>query len=135
MSEDELRRLFTNNAGNAEGLSQNALMEAMNHVTLFKVIASHYFLKQEEYVIPKGYDYMHPTYLQYCHSDFQRAGNLVDKSSNQKDYEECIHGKLYGEFINFRKKIDYSWHTNYTEERQVWQDKIVRNIAMVYIYI
>ena len=32
-------------------------------------------------------------------------------------YDPSKHGKLYGEFKQFRAEIDYKWHTNYTEEK------------------
>jgi len=73
-----------------------------------------------------GYDYSLPTFLAFRHPDY-----VVDSpagTSATKVYDESLHGPLYGEFTEIRRKFDYSWHTNYTRERQLWQDKIVRGI-------
>ena len=47
-------------------------------------------------------------------------------TSNVKGYSEAEHGPVYGANAHIRKRIDYSYHTNYTEERQQWQDKVIQ---------
>jgi hypothetical protein len=34
---------------------------------------------------------------------------------------------FYGDFADIRAQLDYSWHRNYTKQRQLFQDQLVRN--------
>ena len=43
-----------------------------------------------------------------------------------KVHSEAEHGPVYGANAHIRKRIDYSYHTNYTMERQQWQDKVIQ---------
>ena len=57
-----------------------------------------------------------------------KAENAIGTSLT-KQYDPILHGELYGDFIDIRRTIDYSWHTNYSKARQLWQDQVVKNIA------
>ena len=34
------------------------------------------------------------------------------------------------EFADLRGRIDYNWHTNYTEARQLWQDSLIKSVSI-----
>jgi hypothetical protein len=42
--------------------------------------------------------------------------------------------KFYGLYANLRERLDYSYHCNYTKERQLFQDSIIddtlRNVKL-----
>ena len=38
---------------------------------------------------------------------------------------------LFGEHVGIRKTLDYSYHNNYTKERQLFQDCLIRSNLLV----
>jgi len=70
---------------------------------------------------PSWYDFEKDTSTAYQHPDFQPR--------KQKEYDEAIHGPLVGDLIDIRRTLDYSWHSNYIAQRQLWQDHIAQTIA------
>lgn len=38
--------------------------------------------------------------------------------------------KFYGPFAKIRESLDFSWHGNYTPERQEWQDNLVQSVFL-----
>ena len=36
---------------------------------------------------------------------------------------------FYGEFVDVREERDYAYHVNYTKERQLWQDKVIKRVV------
>lgn len=78
--------------------------------------------------VPKDYDFSKPTYVNHKHPQY-----IVDtkwNTSSFKKYDETKHGPLYGQFQSVRRLMDYGWHTNYTKERQAWQDELVNKVAL-----
>lgn len=101
--------------------------EVMRRNVFLKLIVSNYSEKID-FKIPDDYDYKCETYRSYCHKDYISDNKFG--TSNVKEYDLEKHGDLYGDFISIRKTIDYSWHTNYTRDRQKYQDQLVRNVAL-----
>jgi hypothetical protein len=50
----------------------------------------------------------------------------VTKSSEENHCSD--NRKFYGQFAHIRKTLDYSYHSNYTFERQVFQDAIINEL-------
>jgi len=74
----------------------------------------------------RDYNYSVATYRAHCHASY--VADTVHGTSRQKQYDSSVHGLLYGEFAHIRSTLDYSWHTNYTPQRQAWQDSIIRRM-------
>ena len=62
------------------------------------------FEYQFKFVVRPEYDYTHPTHVNYVGEP----------------------GKFYGPYADIRRTRDYSYHSNYTMDRQDWQDSAVR---------
>jgi hypothetical protein len=56
----------------------------------------------------------------------QRHRFSVTKSSEENHRSDDR--KFYGQFAHIRKTLDYSYHSNYTFERQVFQDAIINEL-------
>jgi len=59
--------------------------------------------------------------LRLSRKTHRRFSTLVSTEENHRT-DEC---KFYGKFSHIRKTLDYSYHSNYTFERQMFQDAIV----------
>jgi hypothetical protein len=82
-------------------------LTGVNCRKLLKVIVGNYFFKSK-FEIPSNYDYTKPSHENY-----------------RKDDQFFV-----GEFADIRKTRDYSYHNNFTEERQLWQDDVIRNVVI-----
>jgi len=79
-------------------------------------------------VVSDQYDVTAKTCDTYRHPDY-----IVENKwgrNHAKDHDSLKHGALHGEFNDIRERMDYNWHTNYSKERQSWQDNFVRSVAM-----
>jgi len=75
-------------------------------------------------VMPADYNFEVPTCVAYRHPDY-----IVENArgtSAVTTYDASRHGSVHGEFASIRRALDYTWHTNYSLERQAWQDRVVR---------
>lgn len=79
--------------------------------------------QMKDWQVPNHYDFSHPTHVAYRHADFSPAAPY-------EPYDREKHGELFGDFKDIRAKVDYSWHVNYTQERQAWQDSVVRRTSI-----
>ena len=43
-------------------------------------------------------------------------------------FDKALHGTFQGPFAETRQRLDFSYHVNYSLERQRWQDAIVANV-------
>eukprot|EP00658_Telonema_sp_P-2_P050202 TRINITY_DN3824_c0_g1_i3.p1 TRINITY_DN3824_c0_g1~~TRINITY_DN3824_c0_g1_i3.p1 ORF type:complete len:803 (-),score=152.20 TRINITY_DN3824_c0_g1_i3:26-2434(-) len=102
-------------------LSFPAFQRAVRRCCFLKCIVSNY-AERNEFVVPADYDFSAPTSKSYQHPDY-----VV---SNVKQYSSDVHGSLVGEFKGVRSAMDFSFHPNYSEQRQLWQDQLVRNVAI-----
>lgn len=93
---------------------------AVNHQT--DTCANH-----TRWEVPQDYDYAVPTSEAYIHSGYLADGG--QGTSLTSTYDLRRHGEVYGEFATIRRKLDYSWHTNYSPQRQAWQDDEVRRVV------
>lgn len=93
---------------------------ALHSSSLFKSLVSD-LASEYEFEITPLYKFSMSTTDNYTHPGFQPR--------RQKDYDLELHGPLVGDFVDIRATLDYSWHCNYSEERQRWQDHIVKSIA------
>jgi len=62
----------------------------------------------------KDYDFSKSTNENYA---FQPPDDSI--AGSYKEY--------FGEFADIRATRDYSWHCNYTKQRQLWQDRVVKS--------
>lgn len=61
--------------------------------------------------IPKGYD--------------------IDKTTNENYAVSSTSAEsFFGDFAEIRRERDYSYHVNYSEERQAWQDEAVKSVIV-----
>eukprot|EP00050_Salpingoeca_kvevrii_P009904 m.5432 g.5432 ORF g.5432 m.5432 type:complete len:556 (+) comp2513_c0_seq1:125-1792(+) len=103
----ELGRAFDKLDLDGDGhLSAAEFVSAYNQLAFMQVVVSNYIF-DSKFEIPPGYDY--------------------SKSTN--DNYQAPYGKFFGELVRHRKTRDYDYHVNYTKERQLWQDDVIRNIA------
>ena len=56
------------------------------------------------------------------------AGYDFGKSTNE-NYSVGEGRAFYGKFVDIRKKLDYSYHVNTTQARQMWQDRAVDSVV------
>jgi len=127
LTEVEVRRLFANLDTNQSGeISFNKFRHGIQRNALLRTVAINYSTKVDPHV-PDDYDYTTPTYIAYRHPDF--VVETPEGTSSSKEYDAAKHGDVYGEFAEIRRTLDYAWHTNYTRERQAWQDQVVRRVA------
>jgi hypothetical protein len=78
--------------------------------------------------VATDYDYSQPTYITLRHPDYLPETPLG--TSRTAAYDEAKHGAVSGAFADVRRRLDYSWHTNYTLTRQRWQDDLVNKVAL-----
>ncbi len=132
LTEKELGRLFINSIGEEEeqkltsGITFEDFTRLVKRSIFFQSIISNY--KVTHQAVVQNYDYNCSTYINYRHKNYIVENKFG--TSNSKKYDRKIHGQLHGQFKQFRAEIDYSWHTNYTKERQIWQDNVVKGIAL-----
>mmetsp|Transcript_36464 Transcript_36464/g.65554 ORF Transcript_36464/g.65554 Transcript_36464/m.65554 type:complete len:657 (+) Transcript_36464:36-2006(+) len=113
LSEAEMRRIMEKMTGSRDGaIGYQEFRKAVNDednsdsVILRTLIKS---LREQHtfgFKISDKYDYRKST------NDNYRADGL----------------KFYGEFAEIRQGLDYSYHVNYTKERQEWQDHAIRTV-------
>lgn len=75
------------------------------------------------------FDYTVPTHLAHRHPTYAADGR--EGLSSVAQYDPAVHGEVYGDFADIRKTFDYSWHVNYSRDRQLWQDTLVRQAVGV----
>jgi hypothetical protein len=51
------------------------------------------------------------------------------KISTSENYKNRSITEFVGKYVKERKKLDYTWHTNYTRGRQEWQDKVIDSVV------
>jgi hypothetical protein len=51
------------------------------------------------------------------------------KESTSENYKNKSITDFIGAYVKERKKLDYTWHNNYTRERQAWQDKVIDSVV------
>lgn len=51
--------------------------------------------------------------------------------STEENYRSDMDCQLYGNYAAIRKTLDYSYHSNYTKERQLLQDKIIDHLLSI----
>ena len=61
--------------------------------------------------------------------DFEVAADYDFTKSTNDNYKESDTSKLHGDFVEIRKHTDFSYHINYTKERQFWQDRVVKSVV------
>lgn len=127
LTEVEVRRLFANLDTNQSGeISFAKFRHGIRRNSLLRAVAVNYHVKVDP-ILPEDYDYSVPTYVAHRHPDF--VAETPQGTSSCKEYDPAKHGAVYGEFANIRGMLDYNWHTNYSRERQEWQDQVVRRVA------
>eukprot|EP00750_Incisomonas_marina_P000187 INCI10168.2.p1 GENE.INCI10168.2~~INCI10168.2.p1 ORF type:complete len:913 (+),score=130.86 INCI10168.2:143-2881(+) len=129
LSKEEAGRLFYNfDRVGAGRLTLRAFLVAVrDSVFLRRVVSSLQFPVRA--TVAPDYDYSKPTCQALRHPEYV-VDDFKHGTSKTKQYAPSLHGPLVGEFVDVRRALDYSWHTNYTEERQKWQDALVKNVAL-----
>lgn len=57
-----------------------------------------------------------------------RNDNYDYNKSTEENY--CAdHGHFYGPYADIRAQLDYNYHSNYTQERQAFQDEIIEKFS------
>ena len=127
LSPVEASRLFCNcdRCSNGSITLRPFLLAVRDNVFMRRVISSLRFPPKD--TVPPGYDFSVPTYIAHRHEKY-KGGSSWGTSTVSK-YSPDVHGSLVGEFAHIRKTLDYSWHTNYSEKRQLWQDSLVNRVA------
>ncbi len=82
--------------------------------TMIKIFLAH---EEGSFKIPDGYNYQKSTTENYV-----------------------LHNKVFvGNYIDVRETRDYQWHSNYSPERQIWQDLgmyiLVIQFLFLFLYI
>lgn len=57
--------------------------------------------------------------------------NFDCRMSTAEYYKAPLEDGFFGENIEMRKKLDYTYHNNYTRERQFFQDALIKNNLLV----
>eukprot|EP00941_MAST-03F_sp_MAST-3F-sp1_P001119 g1119.t1 len=110
LTPSEVGRIFQLIDSNCRGwLDFNQFKKAIQRRRFFSAIVSSYAVRPDFQVSPT-YDYSKSTSDNYAMSD----PNCMD---------------FYGDFVSARRKLDYDYHVNYTKERQLWQDAIIKSVV------
>jgi len=127
LTEVELARIFSRLDTNGDkALTYDEFRRGLEYTYILRAI-SWSCTHQKTCTLPQGYDFSVPTHIAHRHPDYV-AENAAGTSS-QSEYDPAKHGAVYGRFASFRREVDYAWHTNYTRERQEWQDHVVKMVA------
>lgn len=109
-------------------ISHREFMSCFRRLPLLKKIAGRYQVHRDQrFNVASVYDFNKHTCNAHKHPDYK-----VDKPDGTNflnRFDPAVHGEVYGEFADIRRKFDYSWHTNYSKERQEWQDHIIDAVA------
>lgn len=128
LSEVELTRVFNRIDTDKSGvITYPEFRRGVRRSFLFKSIAND-FGSNIRFQVCGNYDFSVPTYLAYRHADY--VVEKDDGTSSSSIHDPVRHGEVYGEFADIRRGLDYSWHSNYSRERQMWQDQVVRRVAL-----
>jgi hypothetical protein len=128
LSRKEAERLFLQQADkNGDGVVNiDVFVRAVrDNVFLTRIVSS--LAHKRCFEVHSEYDCTKSTASAYTHTKYIIENEWGTSAS--KDYQQSKHGGLYGDFVSIRKTLDYSWHPNYTEQRQLWQDQIVKDVA------
>lgn len=70
------------------------------------------------------YDFTKSTNENYM---FQPSTSSVSEEADDDNDSDRFEEQFFGEFADIRATRDYEWHSNYTKERQLWQDRVVKS--------
>ena len=134
MSSEEVVRLFHRlDEENKGSFDYEQFRRAVKRSFFLTSIISNYD-KEIKFTVPPDYDYEVATCEQYCHRDYVRENGdspwEQDGRSSVSEWSQQEHGPLYGKYRNIRRMCDYSYHVNYSEERQLWQDQLLANVVV-----
>jgi uncharacterized membrane protein YgcG len=128
LSKEEANRLFLQQCDtNGEGVVRVGVFvrAVRDNVFLTRIVSS--LSHKHTFEVSTQYNYTQSTATAYTHANY-----IIENkwgTSTTKEYDCAKHGEVYGDFIDIRKALDYSWHPNYTVERQLWQDRIIKDVA------
>ena len=88
-------------------VSYDQFESGVSNVALLRSIVSQLSGANQSFTISKKYN-------------FHRSTN---------DNYGVLHREFYGKYAGIRARIDYSYHTNYTKERQEWQDRAIDSVV------
>eukprot|EP00301_Raphidiophrys_heterophryoidea_P006514 c12624_g1_i4.p1 GENE.c12624_g1_i4~~c12624_g1_i4.p1 ORF type:complete len:650 (-),score=176.97 c12624_g1_i4:284-2233(-) len=108
LSDVEVTRMFTNMCDASADITFNQFVVGVKRWRLLSTIASSYTFTHE-FHIPANYDYTKST--NECYGQPKDAGF---REENKRE----------------RAAVDYSYHVNYTIERQEWQDMAIRSVVV-----
>ena len=93
----------------SKGVDFTEFYEGVENVPFLKLLLSQLERIDSTFAIPAGYDY--------------------SKSTNA-NYGVPESRAFFGSYADIRATLDYGYHVNYTEERQLWQDRVVNSVVM-----
>ena len=131
LSKEEIERLFDQlDEAKAGKLNFTQFRQAVNRSSFFKTIASNYN-SAIAFSVARDYDITRSTTAQYRHPDYviDRETRDGGRSSVSK-WSAAAHGELFGPLRAIRRRLDYSYHVNYSQKRQLWQDQLVSNVVV-----
>eukprot|EP00299_Pterocystis_sp_00344_P016292 c8172_g1_i2.p1 GENE.c8172_g1_i2~~c8172_g1_i2.p1 ORF type:complete len:673 (+),score=132.56 c8172_g1_i2:48-2066(+) len=111
LSQKELERVFNSLDEDGSGfLDLHEYLRGMRQFQFLKSVVTAYAnLGSTEFETPAGYKFDKETSYNY---------RLDDRNA------------FYGEFQDVRRARDFAYHGNYTRERQLWQDSVIKSIVM-----
>ena len=99
-------------------ITEDQFLEAITKRRFLRRIASLYLPATAEegaengtFAVPEDYDWSRST------ADNYRGGGGGGEQHH------------FGEFAKFREKMDYEYHSVATEQRQLWQDRVIKSVA------
>eukprot|EP00298_Acanthocystis_sp_HF-20_P005596 c15711_g1_i2.p1 GENE.c15711_g1_i2~~c15711_g1_i2.p1 ORF type:complete len:635 (+),score=256.67 c15711_g1_i2:44-1948(+) len=109
IKESETSRMYHQIGGSDEkGLNFSQFMRAIQRWRFLSSIVSDYSF-HHPFTIPNDYDY---------------------RKTTNENYKLESKDIFFGEYQNIRKTLDYNYHSNYIEKRQIWQDAAIRSVAI-----
>ncbi|KAL1507417.1 hypothetical protein AB1Y20_008258 [Prymnesium parvum] len=117
LSEAEAQRVWSRVAASgggggelsAAGITYEQFLHGVSNVPFLRNVVSQYKLVETKFEVPEGYDYSRSTNENYADASEPR--------------------RFYGCHQALREGLDYSYHTNYTEARQYWQDQAILSVV------
>ena len=113
LAESEIERIWTRAFGKdslSRALDFFEFYDGVENVPFLKLIIAQLETVESPFATPEGYDYT--------------------KSTNDNYRAPPGDRTFFGEYQDIRATLDYSYHVNYTEQRQLWQDRAVNSVVV-----
>jgi hypothetical protein len=110
LSEVEVIRVWKHMDGRGRGVvNEREFLRAVKSWRFLRRLVTHIASGKVPFCVPAGYDF---------------------SKSTQENYANSNSEEFFGDFAKYRARMDRTYHGNYTQERQRWQDAVIKRVAV-----